>query len=322
MGGIVLTGYTVVKKAMLLYRMADLLLKVQNLRWRHASGASWRWRPVAPTAHRLHVVGTGNTFIPAPDPEEAEGVAPVRRVLGIGSRVGSATEPQRVDTAVSSGCRIVVSRVVVVQPGFRVVVLPLEPPWCAGSRRQPGQRLAPDRGFGMPREGSRGIDQLGSRADDVSDYRVELAVYPLLRRVLRPHAFDLHDGPVAVGVPVPGGRGAPAGLLLGHHRAIPMEGDLLGDARAVAVQPLLGDAAAEWVIHIAPAGAVGRHYCDQPTFRVPSVVPGVGTGGQPFSLSKHDAPFGVIPVPNVAGLGQLRSGVGPRLLRALGRRVA
>src|SRR6185437_14298291 len=168
-------------------------------------------------------------------------------------------QTEGVGRGVSARVRVVVAPVVVVEAGFRVVVLAGETqrtvgcgvdrrccrcccPRRRGRRGRRGRRarrrcrepVAPEAGGAAPGDLALWRDELGRGADQVGDDRVETLVDHLLRRVgvVRPAVLRYRGPGARLVVPrrrgdlIPPGTGV---LLLGQGRAVPGEAGLLAD---------------------------------------------------------------------------------------------
>ena len=122
-------------------------------------------------------------------------------------------------------------------------------------------------------------------------------------------ALGLGERAQAVVVPGEGdrvGQVLSGGGLFDEGGAVPGEVDLFGDGFAVGGEALLGGAAAQRVVEVAPAGAVGGGDGGEAVFGVPCVAPGVGLLRQAGLLAQGDAARGVVFVADACPRGVMR----------------
>lgn len=89
--------------------------------------------------------------------------------------------------------------------------------------------------------------------------------------------------------------------LFAQNAAVPGEVRLFDHGRPVQGQTLLGDAAAERVVKVAPFGAIGCDDGRQTVFSVPGVAPGVRLTGDSGALPQCDAALRVVCVAYASG---------------------
>lgn len=156
------------------------------------------------------------------------------------------------------------------------------------------------------------VDEFAGSADEVGDDGEEPGVDLVLRGVDGGDAFGLGDGVQTL--VVPGERDlvrqlpCPCGLFT-QRGPVPGEVGAFDDRAAGVGVSELGRSAAEGVIGVAPAGAVGGDGGGEAVFGVPLVAPCLGIAGQAGLLAHGDAAEGVVFVTDVAGAGDAGAGV-------------
>src|SRR5271154_4945746 len=121
-------------------------------------------------------------------------------------------------------------------------------------------------------------------------------------------------GPVAPGQAATTAKFPGAGGLLGQDGAVPGERGLLGRG-AGRVETLLGDAAAQGIVAVAPGAAVRGGDGGQPVVRIPPVGPGSGRMREPRPVPADDAALPVVPVADGPGTNDERAGALARALQ-------
>src|SRR5882757_4819316 len=238
---------------------------------------------------------------------EAERVGPRMRVVDVRVLVGGGGQTERVRADVAGGLGVVVAEVVVVEAGFGVGVLTGEPQRARGGaavRLLRSGRRAPQRGAALPDELSVAGQEFGGGAGDVGDdgeeTDVDVGLGEAVDIVPGRAVFDLGQRIRRVRLVVPGGGPAVGRGLLGEARAVPGEGGLLGD-RAVGGEAVLGRAAAEGVIGVAPVRSVGGGDAGEAVFGVPVVGPAAGLSVEQTCGAADEAALGVVRVAGTAG---------------------
>jgi hypothetical protein len=213
------------------------------------------------TGQSEHVAGTGLTHTAADAIWcQAEWIDLKSRIGYIGVWAGCCQQAERIRGAVSAGTGIVVSVVVIVVAGFRVVVLAGETDRAVDAVCTDIGCGTPERGPNLPRRSAVGSDEFGGCASEVGDDGVEvLVVFGLV---------DLADRGEGAGCVLPGSR-VSIGDLFDQGFAVPGEVDLLSDGCAVGIEALLGDASAKGVVAVAPPGAVRGGDGGEVVFAVP-----------------------------------------------------
>src|SRR5690606_21232685 len=249
---------------------------------------------------------------------EAQRVAPAVRVVHVRDGVRGGSQAQRVGGGVAAGLGVVVAEVVVVEAGLGVVVLAGEAERGVGTAVTGPGRGAPERAPGAPGDVARRVDAERGGADEVGGDGEEPPGDLLLAVVGPEDALGLGEGDGDGGVRGEGRRGRDVTLLVGlvaglfaRGEAVPGEPGLLGHTGAVGRQALFRDAAAQRVVAVGPAGAVGGGDGGEAVLRVPRVAPGVGLAGEAGLLPQGDPAEGVVLEADVSGTGDAGAAVGP-----------